>query len=634
MVPDESSTATGARRGPAGAGPGHGRVVACLLAVAAGLALRVLIAGEHEHPRGDVLLDVGTARSLAAGEGFGAGFTRGAFFDLFDTDSRVRDAADQHPPLWPLAGALLGPLAGSAFGGLKLASWLLGVLLILLVAREADRLTEGWPAIPDGLPALAAALAALSFVLVDASANGSLYVAQACLVLLLPAVLGAPRPSVAAGGLLLGATLLLNHQATVLLPVPVLVLALAPADGRRLAGAGRGLAMVALALLVQVPWWWRNAQVFGHPLYSTNLAYVLQHAGVPASLLVEEGVPVLRFEGGMTPARWLAVARTWLLPNVLYVFSTGTFVWAGLLGVVAAAWTPLALGALAARHRRMLAHLLVLALLAGVSVLWPATKLRYLVPLTPLVVVVGIAALARRPGRLERAGAILVVLAWAAMLVLTRDDWLDPDRADARPTRWLGLLAGGGVLVVAPLLMHAFALGSGRLRLGVVSGLIVAPLLSAAVFWPRTGIPSTAYHSSVLTPDVFGVQAEFQKEVEAELLGQARAAALARGARRLVGPPPLIGHREPALVTAPPPLGGQGDAALAALLELEEPDHVITFLREPWQGHHLLLTPGRRWLGGRLEVVSIHDRPTGIGPDPPGLTTVALSAVVPPEERR
>ncbi|HTE06987.1 MAG TPA: hypothetical protein VK824_12405, partial [Planctomycetota bacterium] len=126
-----------------------------LAAIALGLLARLAVAGQHDAPPGDVLLDTAVARSLAQGEGFHAGFERGTAFATGDGPLLRQDLADQHPPLWPLLGAAASAVAGSAFGGLKLLSLFFGLLALRLVWRHADRLTEGLVGAPDGLPALA-----------------------------------------------------------------------------------------------------------------------------------------------------------------------------------------------------------------------------------------------------------------------------------------------------------------------------------------------------------------------------------------------------------------------------------------------------------------------------------------------
>lgn len=590
---------------------------ACL---AVGLALRVFAFGAHEHPRGDVVLDVGVARSLAHGDGWRSGFDRGTALVVGAGEVPPQAEADQRAPLWSFIGARLGWPVGSTFRGLKIASLALGLLLLALLWREARAIVADLPEAPAGLPELVTALGALSFALIDFSGNGSLYVAQACIALLLVALLARPRPPVLALGLLLGAGWLLNHQALVLVPVPLVVLLVAAPRGERLRAAEAGLLVITVAVLLQVPWWWRNAEVFGSALHSTNLIYPLHMAGFEPALALEAGRSVARFPDPGGPTWLLAAQRAWLPGNVMYLFTTGLALWPGLLALVAAGALPLAGRALRERDRRVLAALCALAALLVVALGWPGLKLRYLVPMTPLVLLLGARLLGQAPGRLERALGLLVALGWGALLVLTLDD-LRGIGPDARPERWRlqALLGAAGLL--APLVFRHVAQGGAGLRRALVSGALVAPIVTATALsaWPHT-----AYHSTPLSPDAFGQQREISIEREARTLARARAAALESGARVLCGPVELLEWSTPALVTLPVGAGlPHGDEALAALADAGRIDHVFVFAGTGWPE---ALAPGERWLGGRLEVVA------AFGPDArdPHLVPGTLSRVVAP----
>jgi hypothetical protein len=97
--------------------------------------------------------------------------------------------------------------------------------------------------------------------------------------------------------------------------------------------------------------------------------------------------------------------------------------WPGLLGLAASArrgcWParvararPPAAGAAGSARRRSWSSALA----------WPYTKLRYLVPLTPLVVLLGIRVWAAPPTRGERRLAWVVAAAWALLLAGTWGD--------------------------------------------------------------------------------------------------------------------------------------------------------------------------------------------------------------------
>ena len=572
-----------------------------VVAVALGCALRLLALAWHTHPRGDVLLDVGVTRSLEQGEGFGAGFERGLALALDDRPVPPRDRADQHAPLWPLLGVPLSALTGSPFAGLKLGSLLCGLALLLLTGKAAARLVAGTEA-PRGLPGLAVALVALSFVLSDYSGNGSLYIAQACVVLLLMLLLGAERPRWTLLGLTLGAALLLNHQALVLLPVPALVLLAAAEPGRRGRAALAGAGAAALALVLFLPWALRNAQVFGSPFYSANLFYPLSKAGVEPHLGLEDGLPVARFVPPPLLEWLLPAERVWLPRNALYTFATGLVLWPGLGALVAAGALPLLAAARARRDRGLLAALALLGVLLAVALAWPDIKLRYLVPITPLVVLLGVRLLAQPPTRGERWGALALGVLWLAATLGTLDD-LRGTAEQPRPERWATLAGGGAVLLLAPLLLRHRRWGGAGLRQAVCSGLLVLPVITLVALLPA---PHTAYHSSPLTPDYYGQLKDKEESLDALTLRLARERALAGGATLMIAPVEALAWESPRLVTVPPFGFAAGEEALAALLAARPVDHVFVFAAEGWPE---ALRPGERWLGGRLEVVACWPEP-------------------------
>jgi len=589
-------------------------------ALVLGCLLRLLALRWHEHPRGDVLLDVGVTRSLAQGEGFRAGFERGTSLALDDRPAPPRDVADQHAPLWPLLGVVLAWPVGSIFAGLKLGSLLCGLLLLVLVRSVATALLAeraAGPAPPSGLPGLAVALVALSFLMVDFSGNGSLYMAQACLVLVVVRLLAAERPSGLLLGAALGAALLLNHQALVLLPVPLAVLLLTAPPGARARAAAVGVGAAALALLLFVPWALRNTQVFGSPFFSANVFYPLSRAGIAPVLGLENGVPVARFTPPPFLEWWPAAEKTWLPRNALYLFVTGLVLWPGLGALVAAGALPLLADAWRRRDRGVLAALGFATVLLAIALAWPDMKLRYLVPVTPLVVVLGVRLLAQAPTRGERWGAWALAALWLAATLGTLDD-VTGGATQPRPERWATLAGGGAVLLALPLLLRHRAWGGAGLRLAVCSGALVLPLIALVAFLPA---PHTTYHSSPLTPDYYG-QLKDREEARSALTARlARERALAEGSRLLVAPVELLAWDTPALVSEP--LGGglsSGDAALAALLALRPVDHVFVFAGEGWPE---ALRPGERWLGDRLEVVA-----TWPEPDHPDQAAGMLSKVV------
>ncbi len=597
-----------------------------LLAIALGVLLRVMAFDAHSLPRGDVVLDVGVARSLGNGEGFHAGFER-ALPKLAGARAEVgpQDLADQHPPLWPLLASPLVWLGLDAFTALKLLSFLFGLAAIWLSWRVTDRLIEGFAGAPDGLPALAAGCVGVGFLAVESSGNGSLYAAQAVGVLALVELLAAPRPSALWLGLVLGMLQLLNHQCAVLLPVPLLVLWLAAPRGGRLRAAAVGLGSVAVAMLCLAPWWMRNASAFGNPFHSVNSIYFLYRAGVDVAFDVEQGVPVLRFAESLSVPLLLRASLGFAKPNALYVLSTGLAVWPVLLGVAAAMFVPFVVSAWEGRDRRLWAVLSCLVVLAAVTVMWPATKLRYLVVLQPLVVVLAVRAFAMvcvadnpsnsRRRRWESWGALAVGLVWLAALLLTRDDISGDPAAGARPLRWMTLAFGGALLLWLPLRLLGRAIRRGAAKGGAVSGdglprtLLLAAVCVSWVLssWVAVGGDMrTAYHSTDFAPDVFGKHGEAGEARDMEALAAVRQEALRANVVELVGPVGLLAWPEPSLLEVSK--GLSGDLLVRTLVALAEADR-LEWLALLMADAQVLVGPfpevGQEAFGGRLKVVAV-----------------------------
>ena len=579
-----------------------------LAAVLIGLVLRALSACHHELPRGDVVLDVGVARSLAEGQGFRSGFERGVPVVVgADTVVPPQGWADQHPPLWPLVGAALSLLTGDVFSALRLASWLAGLALLLLVWRCGDRLTEGLSGAPAGLGACAAGVVALSFVMVDAGGNGSLYSAQAALILALIEVLAAPRRSVLltglGAGLVLGAAALLNHQALVLLPVPLVARLACARRGERGQAWAVGLLAMVVAALCLAPWWARNFALFGEPNHSVNNAYLLYKAGLPVSFSLEQGGPVLRLMGSLSVLELARAMAGFLRGNVVYLASTGLWALPCLAGLVLVGLPGLLLSA-RRRHDLRLATLLVsLAALGAVTLLWPAAKLRYLVTLTPLLALLGVRVAAGLTTTWQRRWGAVVVLGWLLLLIGTVDD-VTGSSSDPRPVRWWGLAVGGALLMVAPLLWRLAARArASEKSLVLLSGMPVALLGTVVMLWSP---PGTAYHSTVFAEDAFGHHVERERAATWSALAGARELLLATGAETVLGPVELLAWSQPALLELP---RGTGPVilkpALISLLERGLGDHVVLSLVEARSLEGGDLSPGAVWFGGRLQVLGI-----------------------------
>ncbi|MFT7462621.1 MAG: 4-amino-4-deoxy-L-arabinose transferase-like glycosyltransferase [Pseudohongiellaceae bacterium] len=582
------------------------------LAVIVGLALRALSACHHEAPRGDVVLDVGVARSLSDGSGFRSGFVRGVPVVVgAETPVPPQGWADQHPPLWPVVGAVLSFVTGDAFSGLKLGSWLAGLALLLLVWRCGERLTEGLAGAPEGLGACAAAVVALTFVMVDAGGNGSLYSAQAALVLALVELLAAPRRSLLGAalplGIVLAAAALLNHQALVLLPVPLVARLLAARRGEFARAWAVGLLSIFVASLCMTPWWVRNFSVFGAANHSVNDAYLLYKAGAPLSFVMEQGAPVIRLMNSLSLVDVVRAMVGFARGNLVYLAVIGLCVLPCLGGVLLAGLPRVFVEARQRRDVRLLTLLVCVVVLGAVTLLWPAAKLRYAVTLTPLLALLAVRILASTTTLWERRFAVVVVVAWLLLLLGTLDD-VTGTSSDPRPTRWWSLAVGGALLLVLPLWWRLRtradpqSLQGGGLQLALLCGLPIA-LMGTAVTLSTS--PGTAYHSAVFADDAFGHHVEQSRASTWSALAAAHELLEEQGAVTVLGPIELLAWPEPTLVELPRGTSPEIlSASLESVLERGLGDHLVLSHAEAESIEPGELTVGSHWFGGRLELIA------------------------------
>lgn len=366
----------------------------------------------------------------------------------------------------------------------------------------------------------------------------------------------------------------LNHQALVLLPLPLLMAlpGLRRAGGRVAVRASLGV--VALALLCQLPWWLRNAAVFGDALHSVNGHYLHYWSGAAVRFALEDGQPVQRV-ASLPLGQLLFALPGFASRNALYLLLAGTVCLPGVLGPALAA-LPDSLRRGLLGDRRRLGLVLAALALGAVALLWPASKLRYLVSLAPIVVMLGLDALVRLPGSWDRwAGRALLLLWLLALTAAVADAFGDP--ASARPLRALWLGAGGALVLVLPLLLRGRARQSGG-WLFVLSGAPLLLALTLAVTWgPGSG---TAYHGHAWLPDAFGQDAEARDVQRDLLLVQAVEAARVHDLQRLAGPVALLAHTDRAPLELPPLAGEPLVASLQALLDADRFDAVV-LLQEP-----------------------------------------------------
>ena len=222
--------------------------LALVVAVAVLLRLAVIVPGfgRLEDPDNYLVL----ARALAEGRGFAIAGHPTAY----------------RPPLYPL---VLAPLVKSL--GARLA-WgvaglhlLLGAGTVLLTARTGRR----W-GLPPGRCLLAAAVVACDPVLV---AQGRVVMTETLAAFLMAGALAALADGTTGaalrGGLWLGLGTLCRPSA---LPVAGLVAVAAGlvGPGDRRGRLGRAAVLICVTLVTLVPWAWRNARLFGEPVWTTT----------------------------------------------------------------------------------------------------------------------------------------------------------------------------------------------------------------------------------------------------------------------------------------------------------------------------------------------------------------------------
>jgi hypothetical protein len=381
---------------------------------------------------GDVLVDSAGTASLSSGHGFSLPWEEGTTFypdPLPVGDGDFRHPFDSHGPGWPILGAPLVWVFGTGYRALQALSWMTGVLMIAAVARLARRFVA--PQAAERAAEIAAWACALSLPLWDYSGNGSLYSGHALGIVLLPLVAGGLETGGAAlaAGALLGFNYLVAYQSALLIPI----FAIAVARARGLRGSVRPLAIAAAGCLaVTIPWFIRNALIWGDPLYSTNSIFFASRVGKMsvdlAGLRPEFRVELA--ESGVWPslAQWSwtnltdAVAFLPRLLPIVCLFALGGFQRI----LTARGATPQSGSSLRFGSTFLAGALLALT---ATAIVCPELKTRSFIPILPILVAAAAVELGAgaRPSWLLAAAALLVACYWlgdaGTFLCLTRD-WM------------------------------------------------------------------------------------------------------------------------------------------------------------------------------------------------------------------
>ncbi len=293
-------------------------------------------------------------------------------------------------------GASLTGLAGDGYTALRIWSVMLGVLVIPL-SYLAFR-----PSLGQGAALWVAGLVATAYLLIDFSGNGSLWILITAFYLLFvwraaAAPITQPRNAVVLG-IIIGLAFLVNYPAGVLAPALVLTALLQFGHKAISATVIRGIAIAAAAaLLVALPWFAFNSSLHGNPLWSQPLQRQLGGGDTRVDVRVVDGdvIKVNRLEAATPTARLRTtaanlygnlgfLARQMLaLAPILNGFTVGALL---ILGLAYLGRGPFA-GEEGAR--RLAPVVAVLLCHAALALFWPTTKFRYLVPIFPLVLVLG-----------------------------------------------------------------------------------------------------------------------------------------------------------------------------------------------------------------------------------------------------
>lgn len=350
-----------------------------------GVVLRLFSAQWNFFTHGDVLDDIKAGVSFQREQTLVIeqyGEEEGYHYDIARTNGMK--LLMQHPPLWPIAGALVSTVArfeadiDSVFFSFKILSLLSGITLLLLAWKVVKTLGfDEWACLW-----IVSALS-LSFIMVDYSGNGAFYGLHGILYLLwIQVAYSNPARKAVWFALLAGTGYLLNFPCIILVPASLLMLLLLDwRDWKKF--CIDAAVFLGISAAIVTPYLLRNWNAFGDPFFPhfINQTYVYIKASVPRT--ITNGIisydlsPEVRL-------RLLTEMLTYSLPNNLYYVFRKLFI----LTPIAFLFVPFALiDYLWSRERlrKMAPVLILLALHVLLTTAWPVVKFRYFVPMLPLV---------------------------------------------------------------------------------------------------------------------------------------------------------------------------------------------------------------------------------------------------------
>jgi 4-amino-4-deoxy-L-arabinose transferase-like glycosyltransferase len=381
-------------------------------------------------PHGDVLLDAAIADALLQQGQLKVPLVDVRFYPIDRFGFGY--PPDQHPPLWSLLGAAVGLLWRDSYEALKVVSLLAGLALVPAAFFAGRRVFGPETAL------LAAALCAVSYLLIDFSGNGSLWVLLALLYLLF-VHLAADLPALTVRrAILLGAVMaaayLTNYPAVVLplayaaclllLRFPVLQ---PPTPDSRLPTPTPAavpvkpapwpvlLLPLVVALALVTPWLVYASLTFGSPVWSQPLQRQLGGGDKQVEVVVVGNEVVKRALPARDPlAERLRSTAANLYGNVGFLLRQSFVLLPVLGGFALAGLLWFGRSALRGPPGPFVPLLLLTVAHGALILLWPTTKFRYLVPLLPLLLLLGCGLLWQlQPPALRRLLAGLVLGATA-----------------------------------------------------------------------------------------------------------------------------------------------------------------------------------------------------------------------------
>jgi len=295
---------------------------------------------------------------------------------------------DQHMPLWPLLGGITTLLNGyNVYSNFKILTLIFGTMLIPC-SYWAFRKTFG-----DKSALLASTFIAFSYILIDYSGNGSLYILHALLFVLIILFVDTSKMgnSIIIGGLI-GFAYLLNYQAIITLIAMVIIYIFRYAFDKHKIKNVYTLVLSMMTLIILItPWFIRNYLVFDDPFYNVNIEYLKTKLDITSELVISNGVikSVISTDN-IHIKNIISKIFVWASRNLLYFIGR-----IALLVPIVSIFVPFGIiSIIQSKKCKKLndATLLIVALFGLhllISCLWPVFKFRYFVPILPLTIGLG-----------------------------------------------------------------------------------------------------------------------------------------------------------------------------------------------------------------------------------------------------